>query len=122
MNIAFSKISKEPISFELKVDNLIFKGNLKRIDSKLVNCKGVIFGTFEHICDSCGSDLNININENIALIISDGIYKDSKESLEDVMEFFDNNINIKDILHSEVEAYKSDYFYCDNCKIYKGEK
>ncbi len=32
------------------------------------------------------------------------------------MEFFDGNIDLKEVLESELEAFKSDYFYCEKCK------
>ena len=49
-------------------------------------------------------------------IISNGIYKGKEENLEDVVEFFDGFVNLEEVLTSEIEAFKSDYFYCDKCK------
>ena len=37
------------------------------------------------------------------------------------LNFFDGNIDLKEVFESELEAFKSDYFYCENVKIYKGE-
>lgn len=116
MKIAFSEISNKTLPFEVLLDDLKFKGELKKINNKLVNCKGIILGSLNHFCDSCGDDLILNLNEDIELILSDGIYKGDSKTIEDVMEFFDGYIDIMDIMHSEVEAFKGDYFYCDKCK------
>ena len=55
-------------------------------------------------------------DEDVNLILSDGIYKDEEENLDDAVEFFDGFINLEEVLTSEIEAFKSDYFYCEKCK------
>ena len=50
-----------------------------------------------------------------------GIYKDKDDELSNTIEFYNGQIDTDEILISELEAYKSDYFYCDKCKILKGE-
>ena len=94
--------------FELNSDGVNFNGELKRVTQNLVSCKGKIVGEIAHNCDRCGEDIN--------LILSDGIYKDKEENLDDVVEFFDGFVNLEEVLTSEIEAFKSDYFYCDKCK------
>lgn len=116
MKIAFAKIAKNQIPFEIQRDKLEFSGNLKRVDSGIVECEALIKGDLEHNCDRCGKDIVLKVNENIKLLVSEGIYKDSEENLEDVIEFFGDFIDLEEIFISEIEAYKSDYFYCENCK------
>ncbi|WP_169973462.1 MULTISPECIES: hypothetical protein [unclassified Campylobacter] len=116
MKIAFAKIANNQIPFDIKRENLSFSGNLKRINSNLVECKALISGNMSHNCDRCGEDIILSPKENLNLLISDGIYKDSEEKLEDVIEFFDGYIDLEEILSSEIEAFKSDYFYCKNCE------
>ena len=48
-------------------------------------------------------------------------YKDKDDELSNTIEFYNGQIDTDEILISELEAYKSDYFYCDKCKILKGE-
>ena len=117
MIISFSKIANKDISFELVGnDNLVFIGILKRKDPFLVKCQGKIKGNINYICDRCGEVFMLPIDQDVELNLSDGIYKDSENELSDTMEFFDGNIYLKEVLESELEAFKSDYFYCEKCK------
>lgn len=112
----FQKILEKGLPFELKKDDLKFFGNLKRKDSQLICCNSKIVGFMTHNCDRCGNDIVLNLDEDINLSISNGVYKHNENEFEDVIEFFDDNINLEDIFISEIEAYKSDYFYCEKCK------
>lgn len=116
MKIAFAKIANNQIPFEIKKEYLKFSGNLKRVSSNLIDCTASIEGSLAHNCDRCGEDIKLNLDENLKLIISDGIYKDSEETLDDVVEFFDGFVDLDEVFISEIEAYKSDYFYCEKCK------
>lgn len=116
MKIAFAKIANNQIPFEIKKEDLKFSGNLKRISQNLIECKAGIKGYLAHNCDRCGEDIKLNLDENLKLIISDGIYKGSEENLDDVVEFFDGFVDLDEVFISEIEAYKSDYFYCEKCK------
>ena len=117
MIISFSKIANKDISFELVGnDNLVFIGILKRKDPFLVNCLGKFNGNIIYVCDRCVEDFLLPIDQDVELNLSDGIYKDSENELSDTMEFFDGNIDLKEVLESELEAFKSDYFYCEKCK------
>ena len=102
--------------FELSSDGVKFSGVLKKISPNLVSCKGEIKGELAHNCDRCGDDINLKLNEDVNLILSDGIYKDKEENLDDAVEFFDGFVNLEEVLTSEIEAFKSDYFYCEKCK------
>ncbi|MGP1485157.1 MAG: hypothetical protein ACTTJC_03560 [Campylobacter sp.] len=116
MKIAFSNIANNEIPFDLNLDGLNFSGKLKRIDSNLVQCLVDLKGKISHICDRCGDDINLSLDQNIDLILSNGIYKNEEENLVDVVEFFDGFVDLQEVLVSEIEAYKSDYFYCEKCK------
>ncbi|MBE3022660.1 hypothetical protein [Campylobacter sp. 7477a] len=116
MKIAFAKVANQNIDFEIKSEELNFKGHLKRIDHKNVKCLGNISGSTAHNCDRCGADISLDINENVGLIVSDGVYTDPENELSDAIEFFDHQIYLEEILKSEIEAFKSDYFYCKDCK------
>ena len=102
--------------FELGLDGVNFNGELKRISQNLVSCKCKIAGKIAHNCDRCGEDINLKLDEDVNLILSDGIYKDKEENLDDAVEFFDGFVNLEEVLTSEIEAFKSDYFYCEKCK------
>ncbi|MSN96455.1 DUF177 domain-containing protein [Campylobacter sp. FMV-PI01] len=112
MKISFSKINNLPFSIER--DELNFSGYLLKKSQNLVDLNGKIVGKITHQCDRCGDEIFLNLNERVNLVLSDGIYK--SEILEDVIEFFDGEIDLKEVLNSEIELLKSDYFYCEKCK------
>lgn len=116
MKIAFAKITNQNLKFDLDDDGLKFSGILKKIDLKSVKCLGEISGILSHICDRCGAEIELSLDQKIDLILSDGIYKDPENELSDAIEFFDESIDLNEVFKSEVEAFKSGYFYCENCK------
>lgn len=121
MKIRFDKLSATPVNFESCVDGVKFSGSIKKSTLNLAKCDGRLSGELEHICDSCGADIILSLDEEIDLNLSDGIYKDSDNELSNTIEFYGGEIDTDEILISELEAFKSDYFYCDKCKILEGE-
>lgn len=115
MKLSFQKINPTQ-DFEIKFNNLIFSGKLKRKDQKIISCEALLQGVLEHFCDKCGKEIELKLNEEINLIFSDGICENSSNSL-DLIEFLDGEIDLEFVLHSEIEAYKSAYFYCDLCSV-----
>ncbi len=116
MKIAFAKISAAPVPFEISQDRLKLSGNLKRKDSKFIECKGEIKGKIPYICDRCGKEFDLEVSESVNLLLSEGVFNDEKQESLDVMEFFGAEVDLDEILRSETEAFKSDYFYCEECK------
>lgn len=112
----FQKISSSPTKFSVEVNGVKFSGNLTKKDTNLVSCKGIMTGIIPYICNRCGDEFELEINENIDLLLSNGIFKDDQTPNLDVMEFFDEKIDLEEVLQSELEAYKSDYLYCSKCK------
>ncbi|WP_298759359.1 hypothetical protein [uncultured Campylobacter sp.] len=116
MKIAFAKISAAPVPFEISQDRLKLSGNLKRKDSKFIECKGEIKGKIPYICDRCGKEFDLDVSESVNLLLSEGVFNDEKHESLDVMEFFGAEVDVDEILRSETGAFKSDYFYCEECK------
>lgn len=115
MKISFDKISATPLKFITENDSLKFSGSLSRKASGEVLLLGTVAGEFSHFCDSCGDEILLNLDEKIELILNKGIYKDDEHKVLDVIEIFSDEINLDEIFISEIEAYKSDYFYCEKC-------
>lgn len=113
MKIEFFKIKSDIIPFDLKFDDINFNGILKRKDSKLVECKASLSGNLQHICDRCGEDMSLYLNEELNLLLSDGL---SESDTLDIVEFFDKKIDLNELAQSEIEAIKSGYHYCEKCK------
>lgn len=116
MKIPFEKINFSPFPIEINNKSIVMKGFLKKVNSKTIEFQGHIGGSINYNCDRCAKDMILKMDENLNLLISDGIYKDINNELTDMIEFFDGNVDLDEILNSEIEAYKSGYFYCDECK------
>lgn len=116
MKIPFRKVTKTPLDFEIKSEQITFKGYLQYDSGKLVLLKATLSGSLEVNCDICAKSFEFPIDDDIEFFISDGIYKSSEDSLLDVVESLDSFIDLEEILNSEVELIKSDYFICPECK------
>lgn len=118
MKIPFSKLSSVSYPFKLNLENVVFEGELKKTEeAKIVSLQMNMKGFIYRPCDSCGEEMELELDENVKLLVSDGIFKDEENKLSDVIEFFDGQINLIDVAVSELESFLSDYFYCKNCEI-----
>ncbi|KAA6227135.1 MULTISPECIES: DUF177 domain-containing protein [unclassified Campylobacter] len=115
MKIEFSKINQTPYPFTLNLENMVFDGKIQRVNQNLVKINSTMQGVVYRPCDRCGEEIELDIDENLELFASDGIFKDDTHTPSDVMEFFDGQINLIELGISELEAYLSDYFYCQKC-------
>lgn len=115
MKIAFSKINSTPYPFKLDLENAAFEGSVVRVNPKLARISATMRGFIYRPCDSCGEEIELNIDENLELFASDGLFKDTQNELSNTIEFFDSQIDLMEVAVGEFEAYLSDYFYCKNC-------
>jgi len=104
------------LDFEVKSDEITFKGYLEYHKGKLILLKANLVGLLEKPCDTCAEEFKMSVNEEVEFFISDGIYEDENGIELDVVESFDGVVFIEDLLASEIELIKSDYHACDNCK------
>ncbi len=116
MKVILRRVTKTPLDFEVKSNDITFKGYLEYHAGKLVLLKATLQGLLPMSCDVCAEDFMLNVDEDIEFFISDGIY-DANDAVElDVVESFDGNADLDEILDSEIELIKSDYHSCSNCK------
>ena len=115
MKVVLRKVTKTPLDFEVKSNEITFKGYLEYHSGKLIFLHAKIAGFLEKACDYCGEDMKLPINETVEFFLSDGIYKDEDDVEYDVVESFDGTIDLEELLNSELELIKSDYHSCDNC-------
>jgi uncharacterized metal-binding protein YceD (DUF177 family) len=114
MKIGFVKVGSQPIDFEISKENLTFSGTLIKFSRSLIELEAKITGELEMPCDICAEDFNNNINESVKFHISDGICNDD-DSEYDIIEIDNSMIDLDEILGSEIELYKSNYFSCPEC-------
>ena len=116
MKVLLRKVTKTPLDFEVKSDEITFKGYLAYDKGKLILLKANINGFLEKACDICAEEFKLSVDENIEFFISDGIYEDDSSIELDVVESFNDYADIEELLHSEIELIKSDYHSCDSCQ------
>jgi hypothetical protein len=116
MKIALRKVTKTPLDFEVKSNEITFKGYLEYHAGKLILLKADMTGFLEKPCDICAEEFKMSVNEEIEFFISDGIYEDENTLELDVVESFDGNADVDELLNSEIELIRSDYHSCDECK------
>ncbi len=115
MKIGFVRLSKEGFKSFLEKDGLSFDVKTYKVNDKLGRCEGKISGKTSHICDRCGDEFELSLDEDIQVFLSDGLYSASENELENIIEFFDGFMDFEEVFISELEAIKSDYFYCKKC-------
>ena len=115
MKIAFKKLGSLPLHFEVNSDNAFFSGDLTLKKSNLAQLNGTITGSISIPCDICAEEIEKSLHEDISFYLSDGIFEGSNEEL-DVVEIDQSMIDLEEILKSEIELIKSDYFCCTQCE------
>jgi uncharacterized metal-binding protein YceD (DUF177 family) len=116
MKISLRKVTKTPLDFEVKSSEITFKGYLEYHSGKLILLKADLTGSLEKPCDICAEEFQLPVDEKIEFFISDGIFERDDSIELDVVESFDGNADIEELLNSEIELIKSDYHSCDSCK------
>ena len=116
MKVTLRKIGKIPLDFEIKSDEITFKGYLQYDTGKLILLKAKLSGTINTDCDVCADEFKLAVDEDIELYIHDGIYKSENDTLLEVIESMDSMADLEEILYSEIELIKSDYNSCENCE------
>ena len=115
MKIGFNKVGSTAIPFEVSKDNLRFSGTLKKFSRSLIELEAKITGEVSVPCDLCAEEIIKPLDESVRFRLSDGIYKDDDHEYE-VVEIENSMIDLDQILNSEVELFKSNYFCCENCQ------
>ena len=94
---------------------MTFKGYLEYHGGKLILLKADLNGFIKKSCDSCAEEFKMPLSEKIEFFISDGIYEDEDNIDLDVVESLNGNVEIEELLASEIELIKSDYHSCESC-------
>jgi len=118
MKIEFRKIPLNGTEFEINSNSVKFLGTFSKISSKLAKISANLNGSCDVDCCKCGKIIIINTDENINFLVSDGNYEPNQHDDEKfvIIEAEDHIMNFDDILHSEIESLKSEYYICDTCK------
>ena len=115
MKVTLRKITKTPLDFDIKSNEITFKGYLQYHAGKLILLHADLKGEIDTQCSQCGEDLKVPVDETVEFFVSDGLYDDDAEIDLDVVESLDSTADLDELLHSEIELIKSDYHSCENC-------
>ena len=118
MKIEFRKLPIESTEFEILSNSVKFLGTFSKITSNLAKVDTTLLGNCDVDCCKCGKTLNIELDEKIKFLVSDGIYTpDSRDDEEAIVIEIENHIvDFDELLHSEIEPLNSEYYICDTCK------
>ncbi|MEA3374055.1 MAG: hypothetical protein U9Q62_10270 [Campylobacterota bacterium] len=114
MNIPFRRIGSTPQEFEVTQEDALLKGTLVFKKRNLIFMQAHLQGKVSVPCDICAEQFDIMLDDEVELLLSDGIYNGSDEQF-DIIEM-DNGIDTDALLHAEIELIRSDYHSCENCK------
>ena len=115
MKIEFRKIPLTSSEFEIDSNSVKFSGTFCKISSKLAKIDGNIQGELDVDCCKCGQSLSISLDETTTFLVSDGVYSSEDEEYI-VIEVENHILDFDEILQSELESLKSEYYICDTCK------
>lgn len=117
MKIEFKKVPQITKELVVIYDSVKIEGTFCRISQSLVKVEAVLKGNTDIDCCRCGTTEVIEVEEELKLLLSDGIYKnDESEYL--VIELDNSLIDFDEIIESELNSIKSDYYICEKCSQY----
>ena len=114
MKIEFRKVPQTAKELVVDYNSVKIEGTFCKISQSLVKVDAVLLGNTDIDCCRCGITEIIEVDEELHLLLSDGVYnKDESEYL--VIEVENNLIDFDEIIESELNSIKSDYHICKDC-------
>lgn len=117
MKIEFKKIPQEKKEFNTSLNSVKIEGTFCRISSSLVKIEAVLIGNTDIDCCRCGVTDVIEVDEDLNLLLSDGIYKGNEEEYS-VIEIENSLIDFDELIESELNSIRSEYYICKECLQY----
>lgn len=114
MKIDFRKVPQTPTNLDVDYNSVKIEGTFCKISQSLVKVNAVLKGSTDVDCCRCGKTDIVEIDEELLLLLSDRVYK-KDESDYLVIEIDDGLIDFNDIIESELNSIKSDYYLCEDC-------
>ena len=117
MQIEFQKATTQEKEFSFNIEKIYINGLFNKLNNKLIQIHSTMQGMLIINCTRCAKEFHLEIDENINLRVSNGIYKEEDNTLEDdIIESYDEIINFDDIFYGELEIIKNDFHICPNCQ------
>jgi hypothetical protein len=117
MKIEFQKATFQEKEFSFETEGICIDGNFKKINSKLIQITSKMQGNLDMNCTRCAKQFYLQLNEDVNLRVSNGIYKENDNILEDdIIETYDEFIHFDDIFGGEIEMIRQDFHICLDCQ------
>ncbi|MFA7083981.1 MAG: hypothetical protein WC141_05535 [Arcobacteraceae bacterium] len=113
MKIEFKKAPQTEKEFQTEFNSVKLEGNFCKMSSSLVKIEANLNGNIQIECCRCGKSEDLELNEPLNLVLSDGIF--DKESEDLVIEIESGIIDFDEIIQTEVASIQSDYHFCSEC-------
>lgn len=113
MKIEFRKVSNSKKELFFKYNSVTIDGTFYKISPSLVKIEACLKGNTSVNCNRCNKQILLQLNEEFYFLLSDGIYKN--ESDESIIEIENGLINFEELVESELNSIKSDYYTCEEC-------
>lgn len=117
MKIEFKKVPQIKKELLTEFNSVKIEGTFCRIAQSLVKIDAVLKGNTKIDCCRCGITEVIEVEEELKLLLSDGIYKGNEEEYL-VIEVENSLIDFDELIESELNSIKSDYYICNECLKY----
>ncbi len=114
MKIEFKKVPQNPKEVSYEHASVKIEGTFCKISQSLVKIDAVLQGNTDIDCSRCGVSSTILVDEKLDFLLSDGVYSNT-ESKDLVIEMENSLVDFDEIIQSELDSIKSDYYICDNC-------
>lgn len=114
MKIEFRKVPQTPKELQFDYNSVKIDGTFCKISQSLAKVEATLSGTTDIDCCRCGKTDEVTLDENLEFLLSDGIFK-GKESDDLVIEIDGGVIDFDEIIESELQSIKSDYYLCEEC-------
>jgi len=115
LKIEFKKVGFNKKEITISKQKLSLSGDLQRSKRDLVDFDAKLQGRVQVECSRCGKEFEVDIDEDLKLRLSDGVYRGFDDDA-DVIEFYDGSIDMEQILDSEKASIQTDYHLCTECK------
>ena len=100
--------------FENKSFYLSFKTQLLQLH--FLKLEAVLTGSLTVDCNLCADCVELEIDENITVVLSDKVYNEGLDYQGfAVLEYTDGKVDLDDFVRSELMLIASDYHYCEIC-------
>ena len=124
MNIPFRKLTPEPKSFSVQLEEegtrAVFAGEIRRLSGRMARIEARLTGEMERSCDVCAETYTSRLDEPVVLLVHEGIYRPDEETGYDdeldIVETENDAVELEGIARGELEAIRCEYHKCENCE------